>query len=108
MHCVLGSNTVNNKKKGNRKELLVKGQYESAGWVVVKSGASLSPFDLICFKFDENWNLVKVHVLQIKTGKAKTLKYNVKREEEEYKKYKSNDLVEFRFVKLHKWERYHI
>lgn len=96
---------VTNKQKGNRKELLIKRQYEAAGWIVVKSGASLSPFDLICI----NPITFEIHVLQIKTGKAKTLKYNVKREEEAYKQYKDGSYkVSFKFVKLHKWERYTI
>lgn len=100
---------MNNKKKGNRKELLIKHQYERAGWIVVKSGASLSPFDLICIKFTADWVPLYVHILQIKTGKAKTLKYNVKREEQEFKKYKNAfPQISFRFVKLHKWERFTI
>lgn len=99
---------MTNKQKGNRKELLIKRQYEAAGWVVVKSGASLSPFDLICFKFI-NGVVDQIHVLQVKTGKAKTLKYNVKREEEAFKQYKNSIArIDFKFVKLHKWERYTI
>jgi len=96
---------LNNKRRGNRKELLVKNQYEKEGWIVVKSGASLSPFDLICI----NPITKEMHVLQIKTGLANTLKYAVKREEEAYKQYEDGDYnVKFKFIKLHRWERYTI
>lgn len=100
---------MNNKRKGNRKELLVKNQYEKAGWIVVKSGASLSPFDLICFKFDAVGNCEDIHVLQIKSGQPKTLKYNVVKEELEFKKYvDSHAEVKFKFIKLLPWQRFRI
>ena len=96
---------MNNKRKGSRKERLVKHQYESEGWIVVKSGASLSPFDLICLNIETK----EIHYLQIKSGSVDTLKYGVKREEEAFKQYKDDNYkVKFKFIKLHKWERFEI
>ncbi len=89
--------------KGTRKERLVRKIYEKAGWTVVRSAGSQSPFDLIC------WNETEIHVLQVKCGSDRYLKYGFKAEEEAFKKYKDRLMnMKFKFIKLRDFERFKI
>jgi Holliday junction resolvase len=92
---------MNMSNKGTRKERKIRDIYEKAGWIVVRSAGSQSPFDLICWKDNE------MHIIQLKYGSDRYLKYGFKAEEEAYKQYKDTQMnVKFRFVKLKKRERY--
>ena len=96
---------MNNKARGSAKERKIKNHYEKAGWIVVRSGASQSPFDLICIKPETN----EIHVVQLKWGTEKYLKYGTKREEAEFSVYKDGDYsVKFKFIKLEMFERFKI
>lgn len=89
--------------KGVRKERAVRAIYEKAGWTVVRSGGSLTPFDLIA------WNDKEIHVIQLKYGSDNYLKYSVKREEEAYKQYQDGPReMKFKFIKLKKYEKFRI
>lgn len=89
--------------KGVRKERDLKNKYENAGWTVVRSGGSRSPFDLIAWKDDE------MHIIQLKTGSDNYLKYGFKKEEEDYKVHKDRQMnVKFKFIKLAIGERFKI
>ena len=89
--------------KGTRKERMVREIYRKAGWTVVRSAGSQSPFDLIC------WNDTTVHVIQLKCGSDRYLKYGFKAEEEAYKQYKDRIVdMKFKFIKLRDYERFKI
>lgn len=60
---------VDSRKKGYRTEYKIRKMFESAGWKVVRSGASLGQADLICFK---NGTCI---MLQIKSTSKKKFYY---------------------------------
>lgn len=89
--------------KGIRKERKVREIYQKAGWTVVRSGGSQSPFDLIAWKDDE------MHIIQLKYGSEHYLKYGFKQEEEDFKQYQDKTMnVKFKFIKLGMYEKFKI
>lgn len=89
--------------KGIRKERAIRTIYEKEGWIVVRSGGSQSPFDLIAWK-DNN-----MHIIQLKYGSKNYLKYCFKQEEEDFKQYQDRLMnVKFKFIKLENYERFKI
>lgn len=91
----------NMSNKGIKKERSIRNQYEKAGWTVVRSGGSQSPFDLIAWKDNE------MHIIQLKYGSDKYLKYGFKDEEEAFKQYKDTVMnVKYKFLKIRIREKY--
>lgn len=89
--------------KGVKKERKIAEAYKKAGWNVVRSSGSQSPFDLICWKGDD------MHIIQLKYGSEKYLKYGFKDEEQQFKKYEDKTMnVKFKFIKIGLYERFQI
>ncbi len=55
------------KRRGTRSEYLVRDMFRKHGWVVVRSGGSLGPVDLVCMKDGV------VRLVQVKSCKASSM-----------------------------------